>query len=659
MPTRNLALFGHIALGNQVCKVLHSTGKDIWTEGPGGQMRRFKLEEACDDQTPTVEAPKLSGSFRNDREEAEALWRVAHLYEALTGYSSGDPEAPRAGEPKPAFDPTLVPEKLVRLANKGQELGMSARQLQRWEKDLKEKGLFGLGDGRKRRKRTGTNVAPSVVAALREVFHDLSNQSDVTKKQVRILVALKMGVDELPGGSRATFDRLYDELAPRAGMNHHAKARRSQLAGPQEKMGFLTANRPGEAIIMDSTRADLFALDPMTGQWVGLELSVAMDLASRSVVSFGLTPVSTKGVDLIFLLADICSPEPVGNKWPTDVPYPYCGVPERVLLNALGLEEGTKLKPAPTMKPEMLLIDRGRNYQSAAFTAACAYLGIDIQSARTKRPQDKGWIERLIGTVQREVFQMLPGYTGPNPLHRGESPESEMVYTIDELQQILGRYFAEIYQNTPRDGLRLPEAPEIMLTPNEAYEEGISRSGFIAAPLDPDFHLNLLPTERRTISPDGIKNGQLRYDSPALDPYRRTKSADEDGKWPIRIDPRDLRQVWFQDPMDQQWHRIPWRYAREFDRPFGAEALTYIKEQVLKVPRPPEEKIAQALLRFSKRLKDGAELLGDRRMFRESARTVFTEGESRAARTQLPAPAAPDPEIAWTEDVPELETRND
>ena len=146
MPTRNLALFGHIALGNQVCKVLHSTGKDIWTEGPGGQMRRFKLEEACDDQTPTVEAPKLSGSFRNDREEAEALWRVAHLYEALTGYSSGDPEAPRAGEPKPAFDPTLVPEKLVRLANKGQELGMSARQLQRWEKDLKEKGLLRPSD---------------------------------------------------------------------------------------------------------------------------------------------------------------------------------------------------------------------------------------------------------------------------------------------------------------------------------------------------------------------------------------------------------------------------------------------------------------------------------------------------------------------------------
>lgn len=659
MPTRNLARFGQIALENEVCKVVHSTRQNIWIEAPGGQMMRFTLEETSADSPHTEEPPKLYGSFRNDKEETEALWRVAHLYEALTGYSSGDPEAPRAGEPRPAYDPKITPEKLVRFANKGEELGLSARQLQRWEKDLNEKGLLGLGDGRKRRKRTGTNVAPSVVAALREVFEDLSNLSDVTKKQVRILVALKMGVDELPGGSRATFDRLYDELAPRAGMNKHAKARRSELAGPQEKMGFLTANRPGEVIIMDSTRADLFGLDPLTGQWVGLELSVAMDLATRSVVSFSLTPVSTKGVDLIFMLADICSPEPVGNKWPTDIPYPYCGVPESVLLNAFGLEEGTKLKPAPTMKPEMLLIDRGRNYQSAAFTAACAYLGAHIQSARIKRPQDKGWIERLLGTVQRDVFQMLPGYTGPNPLHRGESPENEAVYTIDELQQILGRYFAEIYQNTPRDGLRLPEAPEVKLTPNEAYDEAIARSGFIAAPLDPDFHLNLLPTERRTISRDGIKNDLLRYDSAALDPFRRTKSADEDGKWPVRVDPRDLRQVWFQDPTDQRWHRIPWRYAREFDRPFGAEALTYIKEQVLKVPRPPEEEIAQALFKFSKRLKDGTELLGDRAMTRESARTVFTEGETRAARAQLPSPLPMDSEIAWSDEIPELETRND
>ena len=117
--------------------------------------------------------------------------------------------------------------------------------------------------------------------------------------------------------------------------------------------------------------------------------------------------------------------------------------------------------------------------------------------------------------------------------------------------------------------------------------------------------------------------------------------------------------MWFQDPTDQRWHRIPWRYAREFDRPFGTEALTYIKEQVLKVPRPPEEEIAQALFKFSKRLKDGTELLGDRTMTRESARTVFTEGETRAARAQLPSPLPMDSEIAWSDEIPELETRND
>ena len=658
MPTRKLAVFGDLAIGEEICEVLNATDKEITVRDPGGRIRRFTLAEEINlDPNATDEDQNLKGALLPG-EAMDAGWKLMHLMEAIHGFSSGDPGAPRIGEPRPQYDKSLVPSKLARFESKGKELGVKARQLQRWEKDLREKGLLGLADGRTRRKKTGTNAPATVVEALRAVFGEIGPLSDITKNQVRILVAMKMGLDELPMGSRSSFNRLYEEMAKASAMHRPAKARRSELSGPQEKMGFLPANRPGEVIVMDSTRADIFALDPVSGQWVGLELTVALDLATRSVVSFSLTPISTKGVDLVYMLADICSPEPVDDKWPTDIPYPYCGVPDTVLLEASGLEAGTPLKPKPTLRPELLLIDRGRNYQSADFTAGCAYLGAHIQSARIRRPQDKGWIERLLGVVQVQLFQMLPGYTGPNPQKRGEAPEERAVYTIQELQRILGRYFAEIYQNTPHDGLRLPEMPEVRLTPNEAYEEGIRRSGFVCTPLDPDFHLHLLPTKRRTISGDGIKHKGLKYDSPILDPYRPIKSPESDGKWPVRIDERDLRRIWFQDPSGT-WHEVPWRFAREFDRPFSKEALEFVKAQQVKGQRLSEKEIAQRLFEFCRDLKDGNRILDQPALRRESARATFTESEPRAVDYQLAKPAEPNPEVIWAEDIPELETRND
>lgn len=658
MPTRRVATFGKLAIGDEICDVTFSTSDEIRIRTKEGKVRRFTFEEEFESDSPAETGLQNLKGTLNPVEQREAGYRVQHLVEAMTGFASGDPDAARPGEPRPEYDKRLVPVKLDRFANKGKELGVSPRQLQRWEKDLREQGLLGLADGRTQKGKTGSKAPATVVDALRTVFAELGPRSDVTKNQVRILVAMKMNSDELPAGSRSTFNRLYDQMAKTASMNRPAKARRSVLSGPHEKMGFLPANRPGEVIVMDSTRADIFALDPATGDWVGLELSVALDLATRSVVSFSLTPISTKGVDLVYMLADICSPRPVDNKWPDDIPYPYTGVPEQLLLEAHGLEEGTPLKPKPSFRPEMLLIDRGRNYQSASVTAACVYLGTHIQSARKKRPQDKGWIERLLGVVQVQLFQMLPGYTGPNPQVRGEAPEEQMVYTINELQQILGRYFAEIYQNTPHDGLRLPEMPEVRLTPNEAYEEGIRRAGFVSVPLDPDFHLHLLPAERRTISPDGIKNKGLKYDSAILDPYRPIKPPSVDGKWPVRIDVRDLRQIWFQDPAGT-WHEIPWRFAREFDRPFSLEALQYVKEKLVSGPRPSEREIAQRLFEFCRDLKDITKVLKEPALRRESARTTFTETEPRAAEYQLVKPTEPNPEVIWDDDIPELETRND
>ena len=301
----------------------------------------------------------------------------------------------------------------------------------------------------------------------------------------------------------------------------------------------------------------MFAIDPFTFQWVGLDLT-ALDVCTRSILAFRLTPFSTQGVDLALLLSDLLSPTPMDGRWPADVPYPYCGVPESLVLRAFELPGGTALAPRPTVRPGTLVVDRARNYQSVAFMAACEFLWINVQSARPYRGSDKGWIERLFRTMRERLLEALPGYTGPNVLARGKDIEADAVYFTHELEAIIGRWIAVDYQCRPHDGLRVPEAPHLRLSPNEAYEEALARTGFLYVPRDPELHLRLLPVQARVIGRAGVEINGLSYDSPALDPYRQQRSPLPafEGRWPIRVDPRELHRVWFQDPRDQQFHEL-------------------------------------------------------------------------------------------------------
>jgi hypothetical protein len=277
--------------------------------------------------------------------------------------------------------------------------------------------------------------------------------------------------------------------------------------------------------------------------------------------------------------------------------------------------------------------------------------------------RSKGWIERLFRTMRERLLESLPGYTGPNVLARGKDVEADAVYFTHELEAIIGRWIAVDYQCRPHDGLRVPEAPHLTLSPNEAYEEAVGRAGFLHVPRDPDLPLRLLPVEPRVIGRAGVEIGGLSYDSPALDPYRRQRCplAAFDGKWPIRADPRELHRVWFHDPADQRFHELHWRHARAVDRPFGASALSYVKRLLVEsgMRRPSEEEIATSLARLLHELSD-EDLFRDRRARREAVRQAVIAEQRRAqirGQENRQEPAGPPPELdAWAGiEIPTLE----
>jgi hypothetical protein len=668
-----------------------SPGRSVWIDGerldligfaedelvardPRGASRRFRLVPADDgpgpgealDEKPLDLAAWHDSGALTEAQMGEAAQLLAHLNEAWHGYRSGDPGRPSAGEPRAQFDPgsTGLGE---RIEAKARELGCSAARLRRKRRDLARKGISGLADRRRAAAAPGPRVDPALAAAIRAEAAELERASDIRKAQFRARVARRLAAEgdrpiELPS-SRQTFNRIVDRVLADTGLFRlPAKSRRSAASALPGEFGSLVAERPGEYVVIDTTRMDVFAIDPFTFQWVGLDLTAALDLCTRSILSFRLTPRETQGVDLALMLADLISPAPLDGRWPADVPYPYCGVPQNLVLRAFELPEGTPLAPRATVRPGTIVVDHGRNYQSVVFMAACEHLHVNVQSARPRRGSDKSWVERFFLTMRERLLEGLPGYTGPNVLARGADVEADAVYLTHELEAIIGRWIALDYQRRPHEGLRPPEAPHAKLTPNEAYEEAVGRSGFLHVPRDPDLHLKLLPIKWRTVQRGGVEVGGLYYDSPALRPYRGRPSplGGAGGKWPIRVDPRDMRAVHFQDPGTGEWHRLEWRHGRAVERPFGASTLGYVKHLLLRdgFRRPGEEEIATRLARLLHELSD-TELFRDRRARREAVKAAV-RAEQRTRAHGGPAPeepkAAPAPADVWRGlEIPRLE----
>jgi transposase InsO family protein len=667
-----LSVGGRLMIDGEAITVSAVDGADVRGFTGRGEPVRFvltRVEPECNQASNgewrfgqvLLDAGALSAGQM--RVAAELL---GHLNEASFGYRSGDPGRPAPGEPRERFDPERTTLR-DRLEAKAVELGCSVETLRRRRRAVQRCGLAGLVDGRHARSATRAGVDQGLRDAILAEAKEMENASDVRKMQFRARVASRLAREsdtplELPS-TRQTFNRIVDEVLASTGLFRlPAKSRRGAQAGPSDTFGSLVAERPGEFVAIDTTSLDVFAIDPFTFQWVGLDLTATIDVCTRSILAFRLTPFSTQGVDLALLLSDLLSPTPVDGRWPTDVPYPYCGVPETLVLRAFDLPAGTPLAPRPTVRPGTVVIDRGRNYQSVAFMAACEYLRINVQSARPCRGSDKGWIERLFRTMRERLLESLPGYTGPNVLARGKDIEADAVYFTHELEAIIGRWIAVDYQRRPHDGLRVPEAQHLRLSPNEAYEEAIVRAGFLHVPRDPDLHLRLLPIEARVIGRAGVEIAGLTYDSPALDPYRQTRCplAGFDGKWPVRVDRRDLGHVWFQDPRDEHFHELRWRHARQVARLFGGSALTYVKRLLVEsgMQRPSEEEIATGLARLLHELSD-EDLFRDRRARREAVRQAVIAEQRRTQTTQpqKPAgPAQPKPPDAWTGiEIPTLE----
>ena len=174
---------------------------------------------------------------------------------------------------------------------------------------------------------------------------------------------------------------------------------------------------------MDTTRLDVFAMDPLTMRWVQGELTVAMDWYTRCITGLRLTPVSTKAVDAAAVLYQAYpaparragTGRPMRSGPSTAFPAPVLDRPRR----STGPMRGAA---GPALVPETIVIDHGKIYVSEHLTSVCRRMGISIQPARLRTGRDKGPVERFFRTLREDLLQALPGYKGPDVYSRGARP---------------------------------------------------------------------------------------------------------------------------------------------------------------------------------------------------------------------------------------------
>ncbi|MFI1068163.1 transposase [Streptomyces spororaveus] len=520
------------------------------------------------------------------REQAFAWER--HVREVETGLPGG---AGSDGPVRAEYDPdarTLAQReeaKAAELSAAGRPT--SAVTVRRMRARYRREGVWGLVDHRTTRPRSVVGRADErVVDAVREVLEAGRERSGGTLGRVRLyterLLAERYGQGTVVLPSVSAFNRLVHGLGDGRGLLGSARQRQWRTARPAPPFVPTTVMAPGELVMMDSTELDAFAvLDD--GVVERPELTIAVDVATRTICGAVVRAKGTRSVDAAELLARMMVPAPMRPGWSEALAMEASVIPYERLLSVDARLKGAAARPVIT--PQTIVVDQGNVFVSSSFIAACDALGISVQPTPPGNGPAKGHVERTFSSIKTLFVQHVAGYTGAHTGERGRDVESEAVWTLGQLNELLQEWIVCGWQEREHDSLRHPMMPRRALSPNEMWAALVSVCGYVPVPLGREDYIELLPVKRQKINDYGIRIGYRTYDAKVLNPYRRERSASADGLWEIHYDPHAPGLVWVRLPKPGPsrgwvWEEVPWIHQTLVTAPFTDFTWQHIRRTV-------------------------------------------------------------------------------
>lgn len=181
--------------------------------------------------------------------------------------------------------------------------------------------------------------------------------------------------------------------------------------------------------------------------------------------------------------------------------------------------------------PQYLYTDAGSDFTSAHIDQVASRLGIVLCLRR--RPAEGGIVERPFGTLNREFFATLPGYTTREAKSHLKTIKADACLTLEQLEGLLIRYIVDNYNQ--------------QLDARDRQQRRIDRwrSGQMAQgvpPAERELDLLLMRQHRRRVYQGGyLRFANLIYRGEYLAGYAGAEVV-------LRYDPRDITTVLVYQP---------------------------------------------------------------------------------------------------------------
>lgn len=463
------------------------------------------------------------------------------------------------------------------------EVGASPSTLYRWLQRYSSTQVLTALLPRQRGWQQGkSRISAQAEAIIQEVIKDfyLTPQRPRDQKAViEILRRCKLQGIEAPNPStiRLRLSRIPEKEQLRGrGFGEKAKNKFLPAAGR-----FPNADYPLAVIQIDHTPADVILVDDIYRKPIGRPwITLAIDVYSRMVVGYYLSFDPPSETSVAMCVAHALLPK---DEWlllhKVDAQWPVWGIPKTIH------------------------VDNGADFRSNNFQKSCLMYGINLEFRPVKQPRYGGHIERMLGTLLREIHD-LPGTTFSSIKSReGYDSEKHAAMTKSEFEEWFVGLICRLYHQRMHTS--------IGMTPLRKWEIGIFGSGDVEGvglPKRPanrqTLLLDFLPSFQRTVQTFGVTIDGMTYYAEALRPWiNAANSATGDKRdFIFRRDPRDISTIWFFDPTLKQYFQIPfadqslpsmsiWEYqiAREKLKREGrasvnehelARALTDLRSQV-------------------------------------------------------------------------------
>jgi len=320
----------------------------------------------------------------------EAAARLAHLHEARTGYRSGHSGDALAGEPRPLYDADLN-GLTERMRRKADEIGVHPDTLYDWWKRVTDPaggGMVELIDRRRVRHalnhdRLDWRLREAIEAVITELSQDRASKVGQAEKRrlVRRELRSRHPDADVKVGSDSTLDRHIARVSAVPGRRaiHNRPNQRPMARAPYRSM---VTTRPGEVVLIDSTKLNFMLLDPKTMQPTRAWLTTAQDHFSRCILAARVTCGQLASEEASLLLADMVRPRAWLDHWPERARWRYHGIPETIVASLREEWRISDLAAKPLLLSEMVVVDGAWATKSHAFWEACCHIGTDLQIAR-------------------------------------------------------------------------------------------------------------------------------------------------------------------------------------------------------------------------------------------------------------------------------------